>query len=59
VTEIMDEGPMLAQSVVPVLPGDTEPVLAARVLAQEHVTYPAALADFARKMRLPEAGARP
>ncbi len=39
----MDEGPILAQAAVPVLPGDTEAILAARVLAQEHLLYPAAL----------------
>ena len=47
VTEAMDEGPILAQAAVPVLPGDTEDSLAARVLAQEHRIYPAALAAFA------------
>jgi phosphoribosylglycinamide formyltransferase 1 len=47
VTEQMDEGPILAQAAVPVLAGDTEELLAARVLAQEHVIYPAALAAFA------------
>jgi len=46
VTETMDDGPILAQAAVPVLPGDTEAALAARVLAQEHVIYPAALAAF-------------
>jgi phosphoribosylglycinamide formyltransferase-1 len=54
VTEGMDEGPILAQAEVPVLPGDTEEVLAARVLAQEHLLYPAALAALAEKIRLPE-----
>lgn len=44
VTEVMDQGPILAQAAVPVLPGDTEAVLAARVLAQEHRIYPVALA---------------
>lgn len=47
VTEVMDEGPILAQAAVPVLPDDTEATLAARVLAQEHLIYPAALAAFA------------
>jgi formyltetrahydrofolate-dependent phosphoribosylglycinamide formyltransferase len=47
VTQTMDEGPILAQAAVPVLPGDTEASLAARVLAQEHRLYPAALAAFA------------
>jgi len=48
VTEVMDEGPILAQAAVPVLPDDTEDALAARVLAQEHRIYPAALAAHAR-----------
>ena len=47
VTEGMDEGPILAQAAVPVLEDDTEDTLAARVLAQEHRMYPAALAAFA------------
>ena len=47
VTEVMDDGPILAQAAVPVLPQDSEAALAARVLAQEHLIYPAALAAFA------------
>jgi phosphoribosylglycinamide formyltransferase-1 len=43
VTEATDDGPILAQAAVPVLPGDTGETLAARVLAQEHVIYPLAL----------------
>jgi phosphoribosylglycinamide formyltransferase-1 len=39
VTEGMDEGPILAQAVVPVLSGDTADSLAARVLRQEHRIY--------------------
>lgn len=39
----VDEGPILAQAAVPVLPEDTEASLAARVLAEEHRLYPAAL----------------
>lgn len=39
----VDEGPILAQAAVPVLPGDTEASLGARVLDQEHRLYPAAL----------------
>ena len=46
VTEVMDEGPILAQAAVPVLPGDTEAALAARVLAQEHALYPLAVRAF-------------
>ena len=48
VTQGVDEGPILAQATVPVLPDDTEDSLAARVLQQEHLLYPAALADFVR-----------
>jgi formyltetrahydrofolate-dependent phosphoribosylglycinamide formyltransferase len=40
----VDEGPILAQAAVPVLAGDDADSLAARVLAQEHRLYPAALA---------------
>jgi formyltetrahydrofolate-dependent phosphoribosylglycinamide formyltransferase len=47
VTEAVDDGPILAQAAVPVLPGDTEETLAARVLAREHVLYPLALATVA------------
>ncbi len=47
VTDAMDAGPILAQAAVPVLPDDTEESLAARVLAQEHVLYPGALAAAA------------
>jgi formyltetrahydrofolate-dependent phosphoribosylglycinamide formyltransferase len=48
VTDTLDDGPILAQAAVPVLPGDTTATLAARVLTQEHTIYPAALALFAR-----------
>jgi phosphoribosylglycinamide formyltransferase-1 len=44
VTAELDHGLILAQAVVPVLPGDTADVLAARVLTQEHVIYPRAIA---------------
>jgi phosphoribosylglycinamide formyltransferase 1 len=43
----VDEGPILAQAAVPVRAADTEASLAARVLAQEHRIYPAALAWLA------------
>jgi phosphoribosylglycinamide formyltransferase-1 len=39
----MDEGPIIAQAVVPVLPDDTPDVLAARILEQEHKLYPLAV----------------
>ncbi|MGQ3001904.1 MAG: phosphoribosylglycinamide formyltransferase [Hydrogenophaga sp.] len=43
VTSELDHGEILAQAVVPVLPGDTPEALAARVLTQEHVIYPQAV----------------
>lgn len=42
-----DEGPVIAQAAVPVLDSDTPETLAARVLEQEHIIYPAALARIA------------
>lgn len=38
-----DTGPIVAQAAVPVLPGDDEDALAARVLHAEHQLYPLAL----------------
>ena len=46
VTAELDVGPILAQAVVPVLGEDTQATLAARVLTQEHLIYPQAVADF-------------
>jgi len=43
VTAELDQGPIIAQAAVPVLPGDTPGDLAARVLRQEHIVYPRAL----------------
>jgi phosphoribosylglycinamide formyltransferase-1 len=43
VTPELDHGPILEQSVVPVLPDDTAASLAARVLATEHTIYPKAV----------------
>lgn len=43
VTPGMDEGPVIAHARVPVLPGDTPEMLAARVLVEEHRLYPQAL----------------
>lgn len=40
VTPELDGGPIIAQAVVPVLPGDDEDSLADRVLEQEHRLYP-------------------
>jgi len=47
VTEGMDEGPILAQAAVPIIDGDTESTLAARVLKAEHKIYALALSKFA------------
>lgn len=46
VTVELDHGPILAQAVVPILPGDTADTLAARVQIQEHVLYPKAVLAF-------------
>ena len=46
VTVDLDHGPILAQAVVPVLSGDTADTLAARVLTQEHLIYPRAIAEI-------------
>jgi phosphoribosylglycinamide formyltransferase-1 len=46
VTAELDYGPVLAQAVVPVLPGDTPDAIAARVLTQEHLIYPRAIAQL-------------
>lgn len=47
VTPALDHGPVVIQAAVPVLDGDDEAVLAARVLAQEHRVYPQAVRWFA------------
>ena len=44
VTAELDVGPIVEQAVVPVLAGDTAETLAARVLTQEHLIYPRAVA---------------
>jgi len=59
VTEEYDEGEILGQSRVPVLPGDTTATLAARVLESEHQLLPAAVLAAARagktvKFTMPE-----
>jgi phosphoribosylglycinamide formyltransferase-1 len=46
VTAELDHGPILAQAVVPILAGDTADSIAARVLSQEHVIYPRAIAQL-------------
>lgn len=46
VTAELDHGPILAQAVVPIVPGDTPDAIAARVLTQEHLIYPRAIAEL-------------
>jgi phosphoribosylglycinamide formyltransferase-1 len=46
VTAELDHGPIVAQARVPVLPGDTEETLSARVLVEEHKLYPYAVRLF-------------
>ena len=48
VTTSVDEGPILGQAEVEVLPGDDEDRLGARVLEQEHQLYARCLADLVR-----------
>jgi len=50
VTAELDHGAILAQALVPVLTGDTSETLAARVLTQEHIIYPQAIAALLRSL---------
>lgn len=56
VTPELDDGPILGQRRVPILPNDTADDLASRVLVQEHILYPAVLRRFAAgdKSRMPD-----
>jgi phosphoribosylglycinamide formyltransferase-1 len=53
VTAALDDGPILGQARIPVLPGDTAVTLAQRVLVQEHRLYPAVLRRFTAGERQP------
>jgi phosphoribosylglycinamide formyltransferase-1 len=53
VDEGVDTGPIIIQSAVPVLPGDTVELLSARILAQEHIIYPKAVTMIARGQAIP------
>lgn len=55
VTQDLDAGPVLGQARVPVLPGDTEAALAARVLVAEHQLYPLTLRRWLEGGALPVA----
>lgn len=46
----MDDGPVIVQRRVPVLPGDTPETLAARILVEEHQAYPDAVRAVARRL---------
>ena len=50
VTSELDHGAILDQAVVPVLTSDTAQALAARVLSQEHLIYPRAIARLLQKL---------
>lgn len=56
VTPELDHGPIIAQAIVPVLPGDSEATLSARVLAREHVIYPRAVRWLVEDTLAVEAG---
>jgi len=53
VTSVLDDGPILGQARVPILPGDDADSLAARVLVQEHALYPAVLRRYVSGDRTP------
>ncbi|MFE3837473.1 phosphoribosylglycinamide formyltransferase [Pseudogemmobacter sonorensis] len=53
VTAVLDDGPILGQARVPVLPGDSADSLAARVLVEEHRLYPQVLRRYASGVRAP------
>lgn len=54
VTAELDDGPVLGQTEVAILPGDTEHSLAARVLIAEHQLYPRILAAHVSRERDPD-----
>lgn len=58
VTPQLDHGPVIIQAAVPVLPGDTEETLAARVLGEEHRIYPQALRWLCEDRVTMDAGGR-
>ncbi|MEJ7934498.1 phosphoribosylglycinamide formyltransferase [Sphingobium sp. AN558] len=54
VTAELDDGPVLGQTPVAILPGDSEDSLAARILIAEHQLYSRTLADFVTRERSPD-----
>ena len=57
VTAELDHGPSVLQATIPVLPGDTPDLLAARLLAEEHKIYPRAVRLFIEDRLVIEDGA--
>ena len=55
VTAALDDGPVLGQTEVAILPNDTPASLAARVLIAEHQLYPRVLAELVSRETSPEA----
>ena len=51
VDNTLDGGPIIAQRTVPVLEGDTVEKLSARILEQEHILYPEAVATVVGKLK--------
>ena len=54
VTAELDDGPVIGQTEVAILPGDTADSLAARILIAEHQLYSRTLADFVTRDRQPD-----
>jgi phosphoribosylglycinamide formyltransferase-1 len=53
VDEGTDTGPVILQRKVPILPGDTEATLSARILVEEHLAYPEAIARVLASLEKP------
>ena len=56
VDEEYDTGPIVAQSRVPVLAGDTPQALADRVLAEEHILYPRVVLEMSARLAAQRTG---
>ncbi len=56
VTAELDDGPVLGQTSVAILPGDTPETLGARVLIAEHQLYSRVLSEFVIDQRLRSTG---
>jgi phosphoribosylglycinamide formyltransferase-1 len=51
VDNTLDGGPIVAQRVVPVMPDDTVETLSSRILEQEHILYPQAVASVLARLK--------